>query len=64
MKYRKRPIVIDAVQFNGFNKSDGKVSFDHRPEWLAKQFGVKIMFFDARDTLTIKTLEGDIPGQC
>jgi hypothetical protein len=60
MKYRKLPVEIDAVQFNGFNKENGQVELSERPDWLVAEFGKKIIFFDEPNTLTIKTLEGDM----
>lgn len=59
-KYRKKPVVIEAVQFNGFNEENGQVIFDERPEWLTNEFGKKIIFFNQVNTLTINTLEGDM----
>jgi len=58
--YKKKPVVIQAVQFNGFNDKSGQVVFDERPDWLSDQIGKDIIFFDEKDTLTIKTLEGDM----
>ena len=59
-KYRKKPVIIEAVQFNGFNKENGQVDLSERPEWLINEFGKKVIFFDKRNTLTIKTLEGNM----
>jgi hypothetical protein len=63
MKYRKKPVVIDAVQFNGFG-SDGFVIFDDgktpRPHWLIEAIGSALLFFGEPNTLTVKTLEGAI----
>ena len=59
-KYRKKPVIIEAVQFNGFNKKNGQVDLSERPEWLINEFGKKVIFFDKRNTLTIKTLEGNM----
>jgi hypothetical protein len=59
MKFRKKPVVIDAVQFNGFDDK-GQVSLSERPEWLVDQFGVTVLFFGKPNTLTIKTLEGSM----
>ena len=60
MKYRKKPRVIETVQFLGFNKENGQVELSERPDWLVKEFGCKILFFDKPNTLTIHTLEGDM----
>jgi len=59
-KFRKKPVVIEAVQFQGFNKKNGQVELSERPEWLVTEFGDRILFFGEPDTLTIKTLEGDM----
>jgi hypothetical protein len=57
-QYRKKPVVIEAVQFNGFDQETGQVVLSDRPEWLVSEFGNKVLFFGERDTLTIQTLEG------
>lgn len=61
-KYRKKPVVVEAFQYDGdLIGSDGKY---YVPEWAAKAFEEKTMFFDATDSdsppteLFIKTLEG------
>ena len=56
--YKKKPVVIQAAQFQGFG-IDGQVVFDDKPQWLVDQFGGDILFFNKVDTLTIKTLEGE-----
>lgn len=62
MKYKKKPVAIEAFQFDGDLKgSDGKY---YVPEWAVKAFEEGILYFDALtpDTppieLFIKTLEG------
>lgn len=55
-KYRNKPMVIEAVEFMGF---DGVAPFCERPSWLVEKFGKEILFFDKPNTLTIKTLKGD-----
>ena len=57
--YRKNPVEIEAVQFNGFDTTSGQVILSERPEWLISEFGNRILFFGEKDTLTIKTLEGE-----
>lgn len=59
-QYRKKPVVIEAVQFKGFDKESGIVILSERPEWLVSEFGKRVLFFDKPNTLTIKTLEGDM----
>lgn len=61
-KYRKKPVVIEAFQYDGDLKgSDGKY---YVPEWAVKAFEEKMMFFDGMNSdsppteLFIKTLEG------
>ena len=58
MKYRKKPVVIEAVEFRGFEEDN----FSERPEWLIKAIyeDEVVKFFDKKDTLTIETLEGQI----
>lgn len=62
MKYRKKPVVIEAFQYDGdLKRADGKY---YVPEWAVKAFSEGIMFYDAPDPITpptelyIKTLEG------
>lgn len=52
MKYRKKPVVVEAVQWNGmgFNLSD-------LPEWFVKAYQVR-QIDRAEDKLHIVTLEG------
>ena len=57
--YRKKPVEIEAVQFNGFDATSGQVILSERPEWLISEFGNRVLFFGEKDTLTIKTLEGE-----
>jgi len=59
-KYRKKPVVIEAVQFLGYPTGNSDDSFDYIPEWLRNEFGRRVLFFDKSDTLTIITLEGEI----
>lgn len=58
-KYRKKPVVIEAVQFLGFNGENGQVALSERPDWLTSEFGRSVLFFDKPNTLTVKTLEGN-----
>lgn len=58
--YRKKPVVIEAVQFKGFNKENGQVQLSEKPQWLVMEFGKKVLFFDEPNVLIIKTLEGDM----
>lgn len=60
MKFRKKPVVIEAVQFQGFSGDNGQVKLSERPNWLTSQFGRDVLFFGELNTLTIRTLEGDM----
>ncbi len=59
-RYRKKPVVIEAVQFRGFNEENGQVELSEKPDWLTAEFGNEAIFFDEPNTLTIKTLEGNM----
>lgn len=68
-QFRKRPVVIEAVQFNGFENEDQDTPapmFDgsfHGPDWivdgLAKAEGEEGAIFSDGTDLIIVTLEGD-----
>lgn len=54
-KYRKKPVVIEAFQYDGDLKgSDGKY---YVPEWAVDAFEKQDMYFNGPE-LYIKTLEG------
>ena len=56
-KYRKKPVVIDAVLYSGYN-GNGFV-FDEAPEWFTDAIGdYTVVFDDSDEQLKIKTLEG------
>jgi hypothetical protein len=57
MKFRKKPVVIEAVKFEGFMSVTGQVVFSERPIWINDAIGKEIRFFDRESTLTIQTLE-------
>lgn len=60
MKFRKKPVVIEAFQYDGDLKTDH--GFYYVPEWAAEAFEAGIMFYDSvknePSELFIKTLEG------
>ena len=57
MKYRKKPVEIEAFQYDGdFQNREGNF---YIPTWGIKAYREGILFFDG-PTLKIKTLEGDI----
>lgn len=49
MKYRKKPVVIDAIQYDGVNLRD-----------ISEFMGVKYCTLDRSNRLVIGTLEGDM----
>lgn len=51
MKYRKKPVVIEAIQFNGWN-------FGEIMDWMLDITGIYPSCF--KETMTIQTLEGDM----
>lgn len=62
MKYRKKPVVIEAFQYNGdLINADGKY---YVPDWAVQAFEEGTIYFDSLDAATppyelfIKTLEG------
>lgn len=55
MKYRKKPVVIEAFQFDGdFKDSHEKY---YVPDWAVKAVEAEILFFEAWE-LYVRTLEG------
>lgn len=62
MKYRKKPVIIEAFQYNGDLKgSDGQY---YAPDWAVHAFEENVMYYGSFDAATppcelfIKTLEG------
>ena len=51
MKYRKKPVIIEAIQFNGWN-------FGEINDWMFNTKGIYPSYF--KETMTIETLEGDM----
>ena len=59
-KYRKKPVVIDAVRYNGFDLFGSPNGvFSERPDWLDSAVDNYTIFLDDSDKqLKINTLEG------
>ena len=53
-KFRKKPIVIEAIQFIGGNASASEIQ-----DW-AREYEVHIVWFFNHDALSIPTLEGSM----
>lgn len=49
--YRKKPVVIEAIEFNGWN-------FGEINDWMFNIKGIYPSYF--KETMIIKTLEGDM----
>ncbi|MGM0152299.1 hypothetical protein IGK30_000093 [Enterococcus sp. AZ178] len=58
MKYRKKPVVIKAFQFDGdFIFSDGT---PYVPEWAIRAEKEGVLVWKGQGDLYVKTLEGDM----
>jgi len=63
MKYRKKPVEIEAFQYDGdFTYSDGTPY--EAPEWIFQALEDGTMYFKDAGELYIKTLEGDHHASC
>lgn len=64
MKFRKKPVVIEAVQYGLQEYADNPLEFKEVPEWLEKavEDGIIVPEFRSEDYwyLVIKTLEGNM----
>jgi hypothetical protein len=57
-KYRKKPVVIEAVKYNGF------VSFPELKQFFGEEtFNKEIMFRPTSENLIIPTLEGNMEAR-
>ena len=54
MKYRKKPIIIEAVQLSTFDNDETKII----PKWLMKALTSGVIFNRNGETI-VKTLEGE-----
>jgi hypothetical protein len=69
MKYRKLPVIIEAVQFIGFD-GGGTAIFDydkqgdkmHEPSWVWGNWQNGSIYYDESGHIGIKTLEGNMPA--
>lgn len=58
MKYRKKPVVIEAFQYDGdLQGSNSKYCV---PDWAVKAFKEGRMYYKNAGELFVKTLEGDM----
>lgn len=57
MRYRKKPVEIEAFQYDGdMICSDGTL---YAPNWACKALEAGVMYYQGPGELYIKTLEGD-----
>lgn len=59
MKYRKKPVVIEAFQFKENFMRIG-ANCEGVPDWGINAYDDGIIYFDKDDTCLIQTLEGDM----
>ena len=60
-KYRKRPVVIEAMQYTGFAARDQRSSADEVAQWVSGSSGVTARVAYEKDReLYIHTLEGEM----
>lgn len=56
MKYRKKPVVIEAFQYDGdFMNSDGEY---YVPQWAVDAYDAGTLFYNGEGDLYVKSLEG------
>ena len=59
MKYRKKPVVVDAFQYRDDFMKVG-ANCNGVPDWGISAYDDGILYFDENDSLRVKTLEGDM----
>lgn len=67
-KFRKKPVEIEAVQYQGGSDRDGYFFAEMKPQWLADAFSVQpghvgSVWRKVDGTLRIATLEGEMVAQ-
>lgn len=61
MKFRKKPVVIEAVRFNGLETEDMVNTFSEYPEWLVKALKDDVIHYKYHgDMCVIESLEGQM----
>jgi hypothetical protein len=62
MRYRKKPVIIEAIQWTGTNTEDIRVFFGEAPNGPINtdKFVIYLSGVGESNTLTIKTLEGEM----
>ena len=59
MKYRKKPVVIEAVKFSMYDEEADQLLFDTVPHWIECAIGEEILYLDDEHNLKVYTLEGE-----
>lgn len=57
MKYRKKPVIIEAVQYKVCE--DRLHKWDEAPDWLISAFDFGNLYYDTDFNLFVRSLEGD-----
>ena len=61
MKYRKKPVEVEAYQYKHLLSDDELWRLDATPEWILEAVRNKTLYYDdAHENLFAKTLEGDM----
>lgn len=64
MKYRKKPVEIEAVLYPLNEYEDGPYNFSEMPDWLREAIDTSVVYGDFRGEdywyLVIRTLEGNM----
>lgn len=55
MKYRKKPVIIEAVQFN----KEMLNNMFNQEQWLVDSYEIDVLYITGNNELWVKTLEGD-----
>nr|DAU41159.1 MAG TPA: PGDYG protein [Caudoviricetes sp.] len=55
MKFRKKPVVVEAVRF----QPNEHETFSEIPCWLEEAFALGSVMWETKESLIISTLEGD-----
>lgn len=67
MKFRKRPVIIEAVKFHNREYADNPLVFDEIPKWLQEAVDNKTIIPEFRSEdywyLNIQTLEGTMSAR-
>lgn len=60
MKFRKKPVIIEAFQWDGTIEQIQQANKEYIPKWATKAYNDGVIYFDEDGNLWAKTLEGDM----